>query len=78
MKKETIKTITIIILILVIILGVFALVVLPIYNQNIYNAGVNEGQIALINQQMATGQIVLIDGNGTVISKSIVEICGSG
>lgn len=78
MKKETIKTITIIILILVIILGVFALVILPTYNQYIYNAGVNDGQIALIKQQMTTGKMALIDGNGTIISKSIVEICGSG
>ncbi|GBE19431.1 hypothetical protein BMS3Abin17_00154 [archaeon BMS3Abin17] len=75
MKKETIKTIAIVILILVIILGIFYFMVLPVYNQNVYNAGVNEGQMALIRQQMATGNIALIDGNGTIISKSIAEIC---
>ena len=77
MGKETIKTIVIIVLAVILVIGVFYTMILPMYNQNIYNAGVEDGQMALIRNQMATGNIALIDGNGTLITKSIVEICGT-
>ena len=77
MKREIIKSIVIIILVLVVIFGIFFFMVLPQYNQGIYNQGVIDGQMSLISQQMATGNIALIDGNGTLLSKSIVEICNT-
>lgn len=75
MRKETVKSITIVILVLVLIFGVFYTMVLPMYNQGVYNQGVVDGQTSLIQQQMATGNIALIDSNGTVSTRSIVEIC---
>ena len=75
MKKETIKTIAIVVLVLIVIIGVFYLMVLPVYNQNIYNAGVNDGQLTLIRQQMATGNIAYITDNGTLMSQSILDFC---
>ena len=75
MRKETVKSITIVILVLVLIFGVFYTMVLPVYNRSVYNQGVVDGQTSLIQQQMATGNIALIDGNGTISTRSIVEIC---
>lgn len=77
MKRETIKSIIIIIFALIIIIGVFYTMVLPLYNQKIYNQGIVDGQMEMIRQQMTTGNIALFDSNGTIISKSIIEICSS-
>ncbi len=77
MKRETIKTIVIAVLAIIVIVGLLYLVILPLYNQKIYSQGVVDGQMAMIRQQMVTGNIALLDSNGTLISKSIVEICGT-
>ena len=77
MRKETIKTIVIVVLVLLLIIGIFYTVVLPAYNQKIYNQGIIDGQMGMIRQQMTTGNIALFDSNGTIISKSIIEICGT-
>ena len=70
-NKELIKTIAIILLI-IIILGVFFL---PKYNQAIYNQGFNDGQINVIQTQMQTGNIFIIN-NGTLEDYSIQSFCG--
>jgi len=77
MRKETIKTIVIVVLVLLLIIGIFYTMVLPAYNQKIYNQGIIDGQMGMIRQQMTTGNIALFDSNGTIISKSIIEICGT-
>ena len=79
MRKEIIKTIVIIILIVLIIGLVVSFVLLPEYKQKIYNAGVYDGQINVIQTQMSliqnTGEIFIIN-NGTVESYLISSFCG--
>ena len=77
MKKDIIKNIVIGLLVLIIVVGVFYVYLLPNYNQKIYDAGVNDGQLVLINNQMSTGNLVLINEEGDLITKSILEICAS-
>lgn len=72
-KKEIIKTITIIILI-ILILGIF---LIPKYNQSIYNRGFSDGQINVIQTQIQTGNIFIIN-NGTIEGYPIQQFCDGG
>ena len=72
-KKELIKTIAIIILIIV-ILGIF---LVPSYNQAIYNKGFTDGTINIIQTQIQTGNVFVIN-NGTIESYPVCSFCGGG
>ena len=72
-KKETWKTIAIIVLV-ILILGIF---IIPKYNQAIYNRGFTDGQINIVVQQMQTGNIFIIN-NGTIESYPRCSFCESG
>ena len=69
-KKETWKTISIIVLILL-ILGIF---LIPKYNQAIYNRGFVDGQINIAVQQMQTGNVFIIV-NETIQGYPIQQFC---
>ena len=69
-KKETWKTIAIIVLV-ILILGIF---VIPKYNQSIYNKGFTDGQINVIQTQIQTGNIFVIN-NGTIEGYPICSFC---
>jgi len=70
-KKELIKTIAIIVLI-ILILGIF---VIPKYNQSIYERGFTDGQINVIQTQMQTGNIFIIN-EGLIEGYPICSFCG--
>ena len=74
MKKETIKTIVIIGLIVVLLGLLVAFLIIPKYNDRIYNKGFAEGQINIIVTQMQTGNIFIINNN-TIESYPINVIC---
>jgi len=72
MKKDTIKTIVIIVLI-VLILGVFFI---PKYNQAVYERGFIAGQVNVIQTQMQTGNIFIVN-DGTIEGYPICSFCES-
>lgn len=72
-KKEIIKTIAIIVLV-ILILGIF---LIPKYNSRIYNIGFADGQINVIQTQMQTGNIFVIN-NETIEGYPICSFCEGG
>ncbi len=72
MKKDLIKTIAIIVLI-VLILGVFFL---PKYNQAVYERGFIDGQVNIVQTQMQTGNVFIIN-EGLIEGYPISSFCGN-
>jgi len=73
-KKETTKTIVIVVLIILLLGSLAAFLIIPKYNNKVYNKGFVEGQIDVIVTQMQTGNIFIINNN-TIESYPINVIC---
>lgn len=60
-KKGLIKTISIIVLIVVVLGILFFLLLLPKYNQAVYDRGFTDGVVNVVQTQMQTGNIFIIN-----------------
>lgn len=77
MKKETVKTIVIIGLIVLLLVACVYFLLIPKYNNRIYNKGFADGQFNIIVTQMQTGNIFIVNNN-TIESYPLSTICGAG